>query len=50
MDIPNIIGRLLCWLGLHDFQVVEKTFGFSDDDNVEKVRCRRCGESYIREA
>ena len=31
MDIPSIIGRLLCRLGFHDFKVVEATLG---DDAV----------------
>ncbi len=50
LDILGIIGRLLCRLGLHNFQVLETTFGFGDSGNVEKVRCRRCQLIYTRKA
>jgi len=37
------VGRLLCWLGVHDFRVVDVTFGFGAGGSVERVECRRCG-------
>jgi hypothetical protein len=48
VNIPGIIGRLLCWLGFHDLQVLETTFGFGEGGNVEKDRCRRCGALFTR--
>ena len=39
----NIVGRLLCLLGFHDFRVLEVTFGFGAGGNVEKIQCKRCG-------
>jgi len=33
----KLIGRILCWIGLHDYRV-----GFGSED-VEKDKCRRCG-------
>jgi len=30
LDILSIIGRLLCRLSFHDFEVVEATLGFGD--------------------
>ncbi|WP_423909982.1 hypothetical protein [Candidatus Spongiihabitans sp.] len=42
-DLPPLLGKLLCWLGFHDFQVISKTFGFGDGGGVEKVECKRCG-------
>ena len=33
----NILRRLLCLLGFHDFQVVEVTVGFGPSGAVEKV-------------
>ncbi len=41
--MPPILLRLLCWLGFHDFRVVDVTFGFVPGDAVETVECRRCG-------
>ena len=39
---------LLCWLGLHDFQVIDRIFNFGGGSGVEKVRCRRCGAVMAR--
>ncbi len=38
-----LLGKLLCWLGFHDFYVVSKSFEFRAGEAVEKVECRRCG-------
>jgi hypothetical protein len=38
-----MFGRLFCWLGFHDFDVISVTFGFGEGGNVEKVQCKRCG-------
>ncbi len=40
---PKWLGRLLCRLGLHDFRVIDVTFGFGPSAKVEQVECRRCG-------
>ena len=42
-NLPTLLGRLLCWLGIHDFRVVSETFGFGAGGTVEKAKCRRCG-------
>lgn len=39
----EIIGRLFCWLGIHDFRVVDVTLAFGAGGAVETVECRRCG-------
>ncbi len=41
--LREYVGRLLCWLGVHDFRVVDVTFGFGEGGSVERVECRRCG-------
>ncbi len=41
--LREYVGRLLCWLGIHDFHVVDVTFGFGAGGSVERVECRRCG-------
>jgi hypothetical protein len=40
--LPKIIGRILCFLGEHDYRVVSVTMGFSYGDTIEKVECKRC--------
>ena len=46
--LPLLVGRLLCWLGFHDFRLIEKPFGFGAGTNIEKVECRRCGVNMTR--
>lgn len=46
--IQNNWGRLLCWLGMHDDQVIEGTFGFGFGGNVERIICKRCGKSDVK--
>ena len=41
--LREFVDRLLCWLGIHDFRVVDVTFGFGGGGSVERVECRRCG-------
>ncbi|MBC8338193.1 MAG: hypothetical protein ISR51_06315 [Rhodospirillales bacterium] len=43
MDILDFLQRLMCWLGFHDFRVLEVTFGFGEAGDVEKVECKNCG-------
>ncbi len=44
----DVFRRLLCFLGFHDFRVVEVTMGFGFSAAVEKVECRRCGHLTAR--
>ncbi len=44
------LGRIACYIGVHDFRVVEVTFGFGGSDAVEKLECRRCGLIAARRA
>ena len=48
-NLPPLISKLLCWLGIHDFRVISKTFGFGDPEGVEKVECKRCGAVMTRQ-
>ena len=50
MAKATLLDRLLCRLGLHDFEVVEVTMGFGFAGSVEKVVCRRCGLATTRPA
>ena len=45
--LPTPLGRLLCWLGFHDYRVVNVTWEFGAGA-VEKDECRRCGVTRTR--
>ncbi len=49
VKLPPLLGRILCWLGFHDFRVVNVTFQFGTE-GVEKDVCRRCGVTRTRKA
>lgn len=42
--MPNIIGRILCFLDLHDYVLIDATFGFGSSGSISKLRCSRCGK------
>jgi hypothetical protein len=44
----DLFRRLLCFLGFHDFRVVEVIMGFGPSGAVEKVECCRCGQLTTR--
>ncbi len=47
-NMPNWIGRLLCWFGFHDYRLIEVVGGFGAGGQVQKVECRRCGYATTR--
>ena len=49
-NFRSFVEKMLCLLGLHDFEVLSKTFGFGEGDSVEKVECKRCGLIITRRA
>jgi len=42
--MPDILGRVLCFLGMHDYVLTDATFGFGAPGGISKLRCRRCGK------
>lgn len=42
IKLPPLLGKVLCWLGFHDYRVVDVTLGFGTK-GVERDECRRCG-------
>ena len=46
--VPTILGRLLCLLEIHDFRILEVTYGFAPGSNVQRLQCRRCGRTTTR--
>ncbi len=48
MPIP-LFGKILCWLGFHDFDIISESFSFGGG-GIETVSCRRCGLRKTRQA
>ena len=34
---------LLCWLGIHQFKLIDSIFGFGSSGTTKKVECKICG-------
>ncbi len=49
LNLPRILGRILCLLGLHDYRLVERSVSFGSEGGVEKVQCKRCGLTITRQ-
>ena len=49
-NLPTPLGKLLCWLGMHEFRVLNKSFEFRTNEGVERVECTRCGLRMTRKA
>ena len=47
-QVPLWLGRMLCLLGFHDFHLVESVIGFGVGQQVDKLKCRRCGHATTR--
>ena len=47
-QVPLWLGRMLCLLGFHDFHLVESVIGFGAGQQVDKLKCRRCGHATTR--
>jgi len=37
------MSKLSCKFGVHDFDIIEVAYTFSDKGTVEKLQCRHCG-------
>ena len=37
------LGKLLCWLGIHRYKIIDVSFGFGRGGSVKTVQCKICG-------
>ena len=45
----RLLGKILCWLGFHDFRLISESFSFGGG-GIETVECQRCGLRKTRKA
>ena len=43
-----ILGRILCFFGVHAYRIVDATFGFGAGGEVTRLQCERCGLTTTR--
>ena len=37
------LDLLLCWIGIHRYEIIDVSFGFGPGGTVERVQCKICG-------
>ncbi len=46
--LGGVIDRILCFLGIHDFKIIDSTLGFGSAGGTETVQCQRCSRVVTR--
>jgi hypothetical protein len=46
--VKRKLGLLLCWLGIHQYKVIDISFGFAAGDSVRTIKCKICGIEKIK--
>ena len=36
------LSLLLCWLGIHRYQIIDVSFGFGQGGSVKTIECKIC--------
>ena len=39
---------LVCWLGIHRYEIIDITFGFGKGGSTQKLKCKICGIRKIK--
>ena len=37
------LGLLLCWLGIHQYKIIDVKYGFGASDSIRALECKICG-------
>jgi len=45
--MKKLVGKILCWLGFHDYRIVDVNYEFATR-GVEHDECKRCGVTRTR--
>ena len=46
--VKTKLDKLLCWFGIHQYKVIDISFGFAAGDSVRTIKCKICGIKKIR--
>ena len=47
-EIQPLYHRVACWVGFHDYELIEVQLSFVPGSCVEKVECKHCHSVIIR--
>ncbi len=37
------LSLLFCWLGIHQYKIIDITYGFGASDSIKMLECKICG-------
>ena len=37
------ISLLFCWMGIHQYKIIDITYGFGSSDSIKRIECKICG-------
>ena len=37
------LNSILCWIGIHSYQLIDVSFSFGQGGSVKTIRCKFCG-------
>jgi len=40
---------LFCWLGIHQYKIIDVTFGFGPSDSIKTLECKICGIKKVQQ-
>ena len=42
------LSLLLCWVGIHQYKIIDVTYGFGAGDSIKTLECKICGIKIIK--
>jgi len=42
------LSLLLCWVGIHQYKIIDVTYGFGTSDSIKTLECKICGIKEIK--
>ena len=43
------LNLLFCWLGIHQYKIIDITYGFGASDSIQTIECKICGIKKIKQ-
>ena len=42
------LNLLFCWLGIHQYKIIDITYGFGASDSIQTIECKICGITKVK--
>ena len=48
LDMKFKLNLLFCWLGIHQYKIIDITYGFGASDSIQTIECKICGIKKVK--